>query len=79
MPEARAPFDKPASAAPDPFKSAKWDELTRGRDFSDSGAPARTALRRGRGEPERAQRLPQRVFKKPEATKVVFSAAHTVP
>lgn len=31
--------DKPASVANDPFKSAKWDELTDGRDFAPSDAP----------------------------------------
>lgn len=31
--------DKPASVASDPFKSAKWDELTAGRRFRASDAP----------------------------------------
>lgn len=34
------PVDKPASVASDPFKSAKWDELTRGRRYRPSDAPA---------------------------------------
>ena len=38
------PVDKPASVASDPFKSAKWDELTAGRDFSQSDAPALALL-----------------------------------
>lgn len=33
------PLDKPAGVAADPFKSAKWDELTDGREFSRSDAP----------------------------------------
>lgn len=33
------PISKPASVASDPFKSAKWDEITNGRDFSPSDVP----------------------------------------
>lgn len=36
--------EKPASVANDPFKSAKWDELTAGRDFSPSDAPTLALL-----------------------------------
>lgn len=32
-------IDKPASIAANDFKSAKWDELTEGRDFAPSDAP----------------------------------------
>ena len=35
---------KPESVACDPFKSAKWDELTAGRSFSQSDAPALSLL-----------------------------------
>lgn len=35
---------KPASVAADPWRSAKWDELTRGRSFSQADAPALTLL-----------------------------------
>lgn len=35
---------KPPSVANDPFKSAKWDELTAGRAFSESDAPALALL-----------------------------------
>lgn len=35
---------KPASVARDPFKSAKWDELTDGRRFRPSDAPTLTLL-----------------------------------
>ena len=38
------PVDKPASVARDPFKSAKWDELTAGCDFSPSDAPTLALL-----------------------------------
>lgn len=32
-------LQKPASIAENPFKSAKWDELTQGREFQPSDAP----------------------------------------
>lgn len=32
-------LEKPPSIANDPFKSAKWDEITAGRSFSQSDAP----------------------------------------
>lgn len=35
---------KPASVARDPFKSAKWDELTAGRRFRSSDVPTLTLL-----------------------------------
>ena len=35
---------KPPSIARDAFKSAKWDEVTAGRDFSPSDAPALALL-----------------------------------
>ena len=35
---------KPKTIADDAFKSAKWDELTRGRVFSQSDIPALTLL-----------------------------------
>lgn len=35
---------KPPTVANDPFKSAKWDELTSGRSFSESDAPALALL-----------------------------------
>ena len=38
------PVEKPVSVASDPFKSAKWDELTTGRRFKPSEAPALTLL-----------------------------------
>lgn len=40
MPEGGAvALRKPASVANDPFKSAKWDEITAGRRFRQSDAP----------------------------------------
>lgn len=33
------PLEKPPGVASDPFKSAKWDELARGRRFRQSDAP----------------------------------------
>ena len=36
--------DKPASVANNPFRSAKWDELTAGRDFAPSDAPTLSQL-----------------------------------
>lgn len=38
------PVEKPASVASDAYKSAKWDELTAGRDFDRSAAPALALL-----------------------------------
>lgn len=38
------PLAKPDSVAGDAFKSAKWDELTAGRSFSQSDAPALSLL-----------------------------------
>lgn len=38
------PLRKPASVAKDAAQSAKWDELTRGRDFKDYDVPALTLL-----------------------------------
>ena len=35
---------KPPSVANDEFKSAKWDELTAGRDFSPADAPSLSLL-----------------------------------
>jgi hypothetical protein len=35
---------KPPNIANDPFKSAKWDELTAGRGFTTSDAPALALL-----------------------------------
>lgn len=37
-------MDKPQSIKSDPFKSAKWDELTEGRSFAQSDVPALTLL-----------------------------------
>lgn len=37
-------LEKPESVAADEFKSAKWDELTRGRSFGQSDAPALSLL-----------------------------------
>lgn len=36
--------DKPESIAKDSFKSAKWDEVTRGRDFPESAVPSLVLL-----------------------------------
>ena len=33
-------LEKPASITSSPFKSAKWDELTKGRNFNTSDIPA---------------------------------------
>ena len=33
------PLKKPERIAADPFKSAKWDEVTRGRNFNEGDAP----------------------------------------
>ncbi len=38
------PLDKPPSIEGDSFKSAKWDEITEGRGFSPSDAPALALL-----------------------------------
>lgn len=38
------PLTKPPSVEHDPYRSAKWDELTRGRDFRSSDVPALTLL-----------------------------------
>lgn len=35
---------KPANVESDPFRSAKWDELTAGRDFSQAQAPTLALL-----------------------------------
>lgn len=37
-------FEKPPGIANDQFKSAKWDELTAGRDFATSDIPALALL-----------------------------------
>lgn len=37
-------LEKPPSVAADAFKSAKWDEVTAGRDFSPADAPALALL-----------------------------------
>lgn len=42
--EERGRVEKPASVAQDPFKSAKWDELTAGRSFEDRHIPTLTLL-----------------------------------
>ncbi len=39
-----AGLSKPAAVANDEFKSAKWDELTAGRSFSQADAPALSLL-----------------------------------
>ena len=39
------PITKPPGIESDPFKSTKWDELTAGRNFSQSDAPALSLLR----------------------------------
>lgn len=36
--------EKPYSIASDPFKSSKWDELTEGRNYTQSDVPALTLL-----------------------------------
>ena len=38
------PLKKPPSIEADEFKSAKWDEVTRGRDFRESDAPTLEVL-----------------------------------
>lgn len=38
------PLKKPETIASNHFKSAKWDELTRGRDFGQSDVPALSLL-----------------------------------
>lgn len=38
------PLEKPPQVASDPFRSAKWDELTAGREFGQSDAPALALL-----------------------------------
>ena len=37
-------LDKPYTIASDPYRSAKWDELTEGRNFLASDVPALTLL-----------------------------------
>lgn len=38
------PLEKPGSVANDPIKSAKWDEITEGRNFTRSDVPALSLL-----------------------------------
>lgn len=38
------PIRKPSAIANDPFKSAKWDEITAGRTFTTSHIPTLTLL-----------------------------------
>lgn len=38
------PLEKPAAVAGDPVKSAKWDELTAGRSFTQADAPTLALL-----------------------------------
>lgn len=38
------PIRKPAAVENDPYKSAKWDELTAGRSFAQSDAPTLALL-----------------------------------
>lgn len=38
------PITKPPGIESDAFKSAKWDELTQGREFAQSDAPALSLL-----------------------------------
>lgn len=47
------PILKPNSIANDPFKSAKWDEITAGRSFSQSDAPTIALLCQWRAVIER--------------------------
>ena len=42
------PLSKPPGIESDAFKSAKWDEITAGRDFASSDAPALALLRQWR-------------------------------
>lgn len=37
-------LDKPSSIANSPFKSAKWDEITKGRNFQQSDIPTLALL-----------------------------------
>lgn len=37
-------LEKPAAVAGDPVKSAKWDELTAGRSFTQADAPTLALL-----------------------------------
>lgn len=41
---AHVPIRKPAAVENDPYKSAKWDELTAGRTFAQSDAPTLALL-----------------------------------
>lgn len=41
---AKPRLEKPPAVSCDPFKSSKWDELTRGRTFAPSDAPALALL-----------------------------------
>ncbi|OFK24219.1 hypothetical protein [Olsenella sp. HMSC062G07] len=55
------PLPKPPGIESDPFKSAKWDELTAGRDLSEADAPAlslfaRPDARRRRDQKDGARR-----------------------
>lgn len=38
------PLEKPAAVAGDPVKSAKWDEITAGRSFTQADAPTLALL-----------------------------------
>ena len=38
------PLSKPPGIEPDAFESAKWDEITAGRDFAPSDAPTLALL-----------------------------------
>lgn len=37
-------LEKPVAVASDPYRSAKWDEVTRGREFGERDVPALTLL-----------------------------------
>ena len=42
--EVAMPLMKPPSIEPDAFESAKWNEITAGRDFAPSDAPTLALL-----------------------------------
>lgn len=51
-----ARLSKPKEIKDDPFKSAKWDELTRGRSFTQSDAPSLALLCHWHAVAERCMR-----------------------
>lgn len=75
------PITKPPGIESDAFKSAKWDELTAGRSFSQSDAPALSLLCQWYKIADTAQDEPSGVRKgrqEPKLLKVPYSRLFTI-